>query len=373
MQRTVLTITALLLAFGITHAGKPDKPDRPGGGGGSAPYAIIPFLPPDLDTVGSQVTDLNEVGQAVGRADLVAGGEQALHLDIASGTYTVLAGGRAAMGVNNFNQTVGVALLPDATVAQFWSSPTADPVSLPPLPGSLNSWALAINDAGIVAGSSDAQGVAWRVVVDEDGDVHVDNPVALPVPTDVTEWSALDAGEMVSGVAIATGYVVVDSLQEATVWLLELDPEDGSLVVTEPPVGLGKLGQESYSYATNTFGDVCGGSGGLPFIAPADQGIQPLPLPRNTQWGRAMGVNNSAEVVGQLDIYKTGKGFVDGPGNFHAYLWSNGERIDLEKQVDLGGWDRLWAANVINDAGVIAGWGRYDVESRGFLMLPNAP
>lgn len=84
-----------------------------------------------------------------------------------------------------------------------------------------------------------------------------------------------------------------------------------------------------------------------------------------------MGVNNSANVVGELDIYRISRNSTNGPGNFHAYLWTNGEAIDLEKQVDLGGWDRLWAANVISDAGVIAGWGRFDVENRGFLMIPN--
>ena len=50
-----------------------------------------------------------------------------------------------------------------------------------------------------------------------------------------------------------------------------------------------------------------------------------------------------------------------------------GEMIDLERQVDLGNWDRLWGATQINDAGIVAGHGRYDVEQRGFLMVPNGP
>lgn len=45
--------------------------------------------------------------------------------------------------------------------------------------------------------------------------------------------------------------------------------------------------------------------------------------------------------------------------------------IDLENQVDLGAWDRLWGATQINDAGIIAGHGRFDVEQRGFLMIPT--
>jgi len=374
MKRISLTLlTATCLLSGSLSAAGPNPNHTTGGGGGGGeapPYTIIPFLPPDLQTVGSQVTDLNETGQAVGSADLYngLGGARAVHLDVAAGVYTLLSGGSVARGINNLNQTVGYVELPDVTEALFWSGPTADPVSLPPLPGDVDSYAFAINDDGIVVGSSDSQGVAWRVVVDEGGDVHVSDPVALTVPAGVTEWSALDVGETVNGAAVAAGYVAIDTVQEATVWLLEFDPDDGTIVITQPPVG---LGQDSFSYATNTAGDVCGESGGLPFIAPADQGIQPLPLPRNTQSGRALGMSNVGEVVGQLDIYRISRNSADGPGNFHAYLWSGGAIIDLETQVDLGGWDRLWAANVINDAGIIAGWGRFDVESRGFVMVPN--
>jgi hypothetical protein len=55
-------------------------------------------------------------------------------------------------------------------------------------------------------------------------------------------------------------------------------------------------------------------------------------------------------------------------------LWKKGEMIDLETQIDPeSGWDRLWGAYQINDAGIIAGRGRFDVESRGFLLIPNNP
>ena len=48
--------------------------------------------------------------------------------------------------------------------------------------------------------------------------------------------------------------------------------------------------------------------------------------------------------------------------------------IDLEKQIDRkSGWESLTGARVINDAGVIAGSGCFDVNPRGFLMIPNTP
>ncbi len=381
---SIVALTITLLSVTPTHAWPPGGNGRGGGNGGggnggggnTAPYTIIPFLPPDFETVSSGVSDLNEVGQAVGTAEIYngLGGLRAVHLDVISGVYTELSDGSVARGVNNLNQTVGYVELPAetldllVTVALFWSSPSADPVELSPLPGDVDSYAYAINDAGIVVGSSvgssNEQGVAWRVIVDAGGIVHVSDPVALPALADAAYWSAGDVGETVDGAAVALGGVTIDSIREAALWLLELDPVDGTIVVNESPVGLGPY---SSGFATNTYGDVCGQYYALPFVALAGQGIQPLPLPRNTQWGRAMDVNNAGQVVGILDIYSNIR---NGPGNFHAYLWTDGEMIDLEKQVDLGGWDRLSGANVINDVGVIAGWGRFDMDSRGFLLIP---
>ena len=97
---------------------------------------------------------------------------------------------------------------------------------------------------------------------------------------------------------------------------------------------------------------------------------QPLPVPRGTVSGRAHAINNLGEIVGWLDIVpKNYAGFYP-----YAYLWKDGAMVNLEKQIDDdSGWDRLWYAYVINDGGVIAGVGRCDVDSRGFLLIPNSP
>jgi hypothetical protein len=55
-------------------------------------------------------------------------------------------------------------------------------------------------------------------------------------------------------------------------------------------------------------------------------------------------------------------------------LWNGGDVINLQTQIDGdSGWGALWSAHVINDAGIIAGRGRFDVESRGFLLIPSEP
>jgi probable HAF family extracellular repeat protein len=151
---------------------------------------------------------------------------------------------------------------------------------------------------------------------------------------------------------------------------------DGTLAPPVPPVSLGTPGlndpSQSYSlsYGMNDLGDVCGLSDERPFVAPAGETAQPLPVPRGTVSGRAHAINNLGAIVGWLEIVpKNYVGFFP-----YAYLWKDGAMVNLEKQIgDDSGWDRLWKAYVINDRGVIAGLGRYDVEHRGFLLIPNAP
>jgi probable HAF family extracellular repeat protein len=357
------------------------KPPTPPSGSGPA-YTIMPFFPPDLESVRSQVTDLNELGHAVGFAELEnsPAGYRAVHLDITTGVYTELQDGGYAGGVNNLNQIAGWILSGGHYVPAFWNDPSATPVELPLLPGDTYGFADMINDAGIITGYSNNEnsqggGVIWRVSVDVDGGLSVDGPLPLaPLPGDAEAWT-VDLNELVDGSCQVAGTSNPgDGVYAAVFWTVDVN-EDGVLTQPGLPLGVGSLGllEPTYSQASgiNDLGDVCGLSDKVPFVALAGETAQPLPVPRNTQWGNATDINNFGEIVGQLDIYKT-KGFIDGPGNFHAYLWKNGEMIDLETQIDLeSGWDRLWAAHVINDAGVIAGRGRFDVESRGFLLIPN--
>jgi probable HAF family extracellular repeat protein len=375
----VIAVTIGLVYSTVASAVKPVKPPADDGG---APYTIVPFMPPEFASTGSWVSDLNEQGHAVGHAEAESGLDQALHLDMATGVYTSLQGGATATGVNNLNQIVGY----QRYGGLFWSSPTAAPVDLPPLPGDGGSLAEAINDDGIVVGSSlggsgdgvpRVRGVVWRVVVDANGDAQVDGPrLLLPLAGSI-RWVPVDITETVEGVALAAGDSRFENfLVEAVVWTVELNPEDGALLEPGPPTGLGTLGlqdpSESNALGINDLGDVCGGSDARPYIAPAGEAMEPLPVTRDTYWGWAYDVNNLGEIVGKLDIRSKRQSI--GPSVHYAYLWRNGEMIDLEKQIDReSGWDRLWGAYVVNDEGIIAGSGRFDGLHRGFLLIPNTP
>jgi len=377
-----------LVASAAAWAGKPDKPGGGGGGGGqTAPYTIVAFRAPapptDFESHDSHVWDLNELGDAVGveefRRELANGSHQtvrwALHVDMATGTYTQLQDCHTAMGVNNLSQIVGRRVSSAHFVPAFWKAPGAAPVDLPLVAGHTEGWASGINDAGMIVGISDGESVIWRVFVDQDA-VAVDGPLPLP-PLDghVAVWGS-DIDELMDGSFQVSGYSRGENgvyENEAVVWTLGIN-DDGTLATPGLPVGVGTLGlsdpSESYANAINIVGDVCGQSDWMPFVAPAGQTAQPMPVPRNTAFGTAFDINNFGEIVGRLDLVDK-RGLWVAPC---ACLWKDGDVIDLETQIDRkSGWDQLWGASVINDAGIIAGYGRFDVDPRGFLLIPTQP
>ena len=107
-------------------------------------------------------------------------------------------------------------------------------------------------------------------------------------------------------------------------------------------------------------------------MAPSGGELQALPVPRDTLNANALDINDVRESVGYVQIQFRGSNVFDGPR--YAYLWRDGEAIDLAKQIPKrSGWDYLTFATAINNAGLIAGFGRYDVDRRGFILIPNTP
>ena len=375
-----------LLCSATALAKKPPAPEEPEES--SSAYVIVPFLfpqpPANFESVESSVMDLNDSGNAVGYEEFVetlSDGSYrdvcwALHLDMTTGEYTRLSGLSGTeypTGVNHSNQIVGERVVGDSRTAVFWSEPEALPIDLPLSSPGATSSALAINSAGIIVGDNDGA-VLWRVLADENGDVSFGGgPLPLPPLTGDTFAVCTDVNELIDGVFQVCGHSRGEGPWEAVLWTIAVT-SDGSLALQGPPVALGTLGlndpSKSYGNAVNVFGDVCGSSDGMPYVASATQPAEPLPTPRNTDSGQARDLNKFGDVVGRLTILlKGGRYAAD-----YAYLWSGGEAINLETQVTLGnGWDRLWLANKINDGGIIAGLGGADVEFRGFLLIPTEP
>jgi probable HAF family extracellular repeat protein len=116
-----------------------------------------------------------------------------------------------------------------------------------------------------------------------------------------------DAGNIVGSGLVSTS--LEDSALEATLWE---DP-------TQPGVSLGTLGGENSA---------------------------------------ALGINNSMQIVGSS--------YLEDGLTQHAFLWSEGELVDLNSLIDPeSGWE-LTSAFEINDSGDIIGFGTYNGVERGF-------
>lgn len=73
----------------------------------------------------------------------------------------------------------------------------------------------------------------------------------------------------------------------------------------------------------------------------------------------ALGINNSNQVVGSS--------FLEDDSTQHAFLWEDGELVDLNSLIaPETGWE-LTSAFEINDRGDIIGVGNFNGEQRGFV------
>jgi hypothetical protein len=377
-----MAVTAVFFCVATAHAGKPDKPDKPGGGGGGSggggtAYDIIPFAPFDLKSTNSEVADVNEMGtMAVGDAILPSGEHRAAHLNIASGVYTTFADGIELNGINNHNQMVGEI----GGTGAFWDGVSASPVLLPSLSEDTTvTSAYRINDAGVIIGEdSSGVGVLWLVA---DG-IVADGPLPLPsLPGDsgATGW---EINELQGGLTQVVGQSRDTSGSEAVVWTIEVD-EDSQFVAPTTPQALGtlNLGDPTSSWGTgiNNSADVVGGNSAVvvggsntqPFFVEAGAAMDQLPLTRKATTGLAWDINDADDIVGHVNIPPNGS--ASGPGWNWATLWKEGEPTYLETLIDRqSGWEHLLVASEITNNGVIAGKGYFDIEHRGFLMIPNA-
>jgi probable HAF family extracellular repeat protein len=232
-----------------------------------------------------------------------------------------------AAGINNRGQIVGWAEngVEDSTcvapqILQFhaalWSAsdPEAPPQDLPPLEGDSSSSATAINDRGQIVGISGLCDRAFgrfsarKAVIWEDG---------VPRPLD-------DLG--------------------GTAW--------------NTPAALNQHGDSA------GFANVAGG-GGLSAHAvlwPREGGIVDLETVDDDVIALAFGINDRRQVVGQSI----------GAGGSRAFLWQDGEMLDLNGLVAPGS-PHLIYANDINNHGVIAGQGCDDCASGATFAVRLIP
>lgn len=375
----VCVFTLVVSVASFSPAAKPDNPGGgKGGGGDGVAFAIVPFAPAGAASTRTDIEDLNETGGVIGRVLPAHEGFASWHLDLDTGDYSPLPG--HALALNNTGQFVGryFDFAPDTSIGMFLADVDAEPVALPPLPDDDRSAALAINDAGIIAGTSGVSGTAvvWRAIVTEDGEVTIDGPVPLlPLDGHVTSV-AVGLNNTAEGGFLVVGRSTPEAglfSSEAVLWAIHLNP-DGTLAEAGEPIALGTLEwleqTFSFGHAVNELGVTCGESDSRPFVRPAGGPMQALPVPRNTRIGVARDINDVGDVVGDVFTEKASGARVD--FDDIALLWRDGQAIDLNKTIPANsGWNKLWDALKINNAGEIAGWGNFEGASRGFILLPE--
>ena len=322
-------------------------------------YTITP-----LDHLGgateSRAMGINNLGQIVGfTVDAAGDSHAATWQSSGSGNLLpVLSQANPiseAYRINNAGQIVGKARTDgNASHAAYWSGGGVTDIGVI---GGLTSFANDINEAGVVAGSSDAtRGSVAFTWTPAGGFVNYGN-----FNTADAQQRAGFNGINDTGGLVGTAYRLFSPFKA-------IKATAGNLSVTEiSPPGQFSTGM---ALAVNDAGTIVGyqnpGSGGAhAAIFDGNGGFQDLGALGLTD-SQASDINQAGLIVG----HAFGD---DGTGNFLAksFVYDNGTATDLLTLVAPGsGWTELFQANGVNDLGQIVGAGVFNGEIRGYVMTP---
>jgi probable HAF family extracellular repeat protein len=298
----------------------------------------------DLGTLGgaSAATGLNSWGDAAGWSLVGSQSMRALETRRSGGEAQSLDPTRQsrATGINDAGQVTGIRYdtLGDATAVLWQADGTA--VML----GEANSYAMAINSSGVVAGA--ASGRAVRFAPDGGG--------AVSVGVNAARWSSANAINDAAAVA-GTAQLSNGAFRAFTA------------SASGPATLLGTLGgTSSYGQGINAAGWVVGGSTTVngylhAFLYASGGRLRDLGTFNGGANSSAYDVNDLGQVVG----YSQRAG-----GAASAFLWEDGRLLDLNELIAAQtGW-RLMEASGINNNGQIVGFGILAGVQRAFRLDP---
>ena len=322
-------------------------------------YTITP-----LDHLGgateSRAMGINNLGQIVGFTVDASGNSHAATwqssgsgnlLPVLSQTNPL----SEAYRINNAGQIVGKARTDsNASHAAYWAGGNVTDMGVI---GGATSFANDINEAGVVAGSSDAtRGSVAFTWTPGGGFVNYGN-----FNTTDNQQRAGFNGINDTGTLVGTAYRLFSPFKaiKATV---------GNLSVTEiSPAGQFSTGM---GLAVNDAGTMVG------YQNPGAGSAHAAIFDGNRGWmdlgalglsdSQAKDINQSGVIVG--DAFGD-----DGQGNFLAksFVYKNGAMTDLMTLIAPGsGWAELFQANGVNDLGQIVGVGVFNGETRGYVLTP---
>jgi uncharacterized membrane protein len=368
---------AIAVAVGLwcmaeARAGKPAKPPASG-----TSYKIAKLAAEDESgTWDCYARDINDLRDVVGYVeDAVTGQRRAACWEVSGSGDAIqsqlilLTGGSDARGVNDCGEIVGYGTGGNGqTVGLYWATAAAAPLTLPPLSEDARSYALAINNQGVVCGQSvgaTAQAVAWRVDW-AGGQPSVSPPRALPTLDEASSALAIGNNDA-DGVAQVVGRFAAASGQStaAVAWTVASRP-DGTLAV-DPVRWIVESG-DAWALGVNDGGTICG-QAGWPTEAMVwtDAASWTLHRARGIELASAQGINPSGVIVGWGDTGQIAREAV-------AWPRADGSMIQLNKYLGRKSpFVKLVEACAVNDLGEIVGYGFTEVGGASdavFLAMP---
>jgi probable HAF family extracellular repeat protein len=260
-----------------------------------------------------------------------------------------------AYRINDAGQIAGKATLDSGLIhAAFWDSTGISDIGT--LPGGELSFAQALNDRGVVVGSSEAAVGRRAFTWTKDGGM--------------VDYGNLDPNSHIAvagfnginnqGLMVGTGYRFLSPYN--AILAREGDRQ---------PTNISPEGQFStgMALAVNEAGTMVGYQNALQgspeaAIFHGDGTYQPLGrMGLDETW--AQDINESGVIVGR-GFGSDENGLVQ-----KAFVYEDGEMTELLRSLsDSSGWNVLFEAAAINDLGVIVGVGEYQGEVRGFVATP---
>lgn len=214
--------------------------------------------------------------------------------------------------------------------------------------GGTYSFAVSVNNQGVVVGASDLPGDTSRHAFLWDGTLHDLDTLG---GTQSSPSSVNDANEVVGSASTAG-----DAAVHAVLWQPGMPPRD-----------LDTFGGKSSSASKITnnhqvIGNWTATNGDQhAFVWDAQSGSVDLGSLGGGFYTLAYDINEHGQIVGEALI---------SPQNPHAFIWANGAMTDLNDLVAPGsGWTLTFAA-AINDAGEIIGQGTLNGVAHAFLLTP---
>jgi probable HAF family extracellular repeat protein len=317
-----------------------------GSGRAAAIYSIN-----NLGTLGGSTSfgfAINNAGDTAGQASLPSE-ENSAFLNTNGSTSALTAphttNGSAA-GINNSRQVVGTTNTFNAAQASLWSNGIF--TNLGTL-GGTDSYAMAINNAGVIVGGASTSGEQLHAFVYDSGGM--------------SDLGVLNGGTWSSAYAIADNGGIVGYSDIGTGHFRAFR-YGGSLQ------NLGTLGgSDSYGMGINNTGTVVGGSTTTSgYLHAYVDALGSSMVDLGTLGGSssfAYGVNASGSVVGSSFTWSNAA--------THAFVWRDGSLYDLNSLVAQGSGWVLNEAYGINDRGQVVGTGTFAGQSRGFRLDPEAP